>query len=149
MTEVSLRPVTQDDCAFLWWLHQATRRPYVDRTWGWDEAWQSQYFQEHFEPTVREIVEADGVAVGSIAVERRKGLIFLVAIEIAPNYQNRGIGTSLIRALLKEAESQGVPVELSVLKVNPARRLYAQLGSAVIRETDMHYIMRWPSESMA
>jgi len=55
--KVSLRPATQEDYDFLWWLHHTTMRPYVEKTWGWDEARQSQHFQERFDPTTREIVE--------------------------------------------------------------------------------------------
>jgi ribosomal protein S18 acetylase RimI-like enzyme len=143
MTQLSLRPATQKDYDFLWWLHRATMRQYVEKTWGWDEAWQSQFFQEHFDPTTREIVESNGVPIGCITVERSEGLIFLAAIEIAPDYQNRGIGTKLIRALLDEANDRGVSVELSVLKVNPARRLYERLGFAIVGETETHYLMRW------
>jgi N-acetylglutamate synthase-like GNAT family acetyltransferase len=79
-------------------------RLYIERTWGWDEAWQSQYFQEHFDPSKLEIVEANGVAIGYLSVEQREDLIFLRQIEIAPAYQSRGIGTKLIQPLLDEAE---------------------------------------------
>jgi len=147
MTQISLRPATRDDYDFLWWLHRATMRPYVEETWGWDEQWQAKYFHDHFDPITREIVECDGVPVGCISVERRERCIFLAAIEIAPDYQSREIGTELIRDLLNEADGRGVAIELQVLQVNPARRLYERLGFAVIGETETHYIMRWSPES--
>lgn len=140
--QVSLRPATRGDYDFLWWLHCATMKPYVEKTWGWDEQWQAQYFRDRFDPAAREIVEDDGVPIGCISVERREGSIFLAVIKIAPDHQNRGIGTELIRDLLNEADGRGVPVELQVLKVNPARRLYERLGFAVIGETETHYLMR-------
>jgi len=118
-------------------------KPYVEKTWGWDEQWQAQRFHDHFDPTRREIIEGDRVPVGCISVERREHCIFLSVIEIAPDYQNQGIGTRVIRSLLDEADGRGVPVELQVIKVNPARRLYEQLGFAVIGETETHYLMRW------
>lgn len=142
-TNVSLRPATHDDYDFLWWLHCVTMRPSVEATWGWDEAWQAAYFREHFDPTSRNIIEVDGDAVGVISVERRDDLIFLAAVEIAPAYQHRGIATTLIGGVLDEAGHEGVPVELYVLKVNPARRLYERLGFVVIHETETHFIMRW------
>ena len=83
--QISLRPATQEDCDFLWGLHRATMRPYVEDTWGWDEQRQAQYFRDRFDPTTREIVEGDGVPIGCISVERREHLIFLSAIEIAPD----------------------------------------------------------------
>ena len=39
-----------------------------------------------------------------------------------------------------------MPVELQVLKVNPARRLYGRLGFQVTGETETHYLMQRPTE---
>ena len=81
--------------------------------------------------------------------EQRDDLVFLGVIEIAPDHQSRGIGTKLVQGLLNEADSRGVPVELQVLKVNhPARRFYERLEFAVIGETQTHYLMRRPPESL-
>ena len=139
--EVSLRPATQDDHDFLWWLHCHTMRSYVEQTWGWDENLQVRRFEEHFDPTAREIIECNGVAIGCISVERRNDLILLGVIEIAPEYQNQGIGTRLITDLQGEGKRQGVPVQLQVLRVNPARRLYQRLGFEIVGETETHYVM--------
>ena len=141
--DVSLRPATEDDYDFLWWLHGATMRDYVAAIWGWDEALQVQYFQERFDPARMEIVECAGEAVGYISVERREASIFLGAIEIAPGYQGQGIGTGLIRDLQGEAERRSVPLKLQVLQGNPARRLYERLGFAPTGETETHIMMSW------
>jgi ribosomal protein S18 acetylase RimI-like enzyme len=141
--QISLRPATRDDYDFLWWLHRATMRPYVEKTWGWDEQWQAQHFRDRFDPNTCEIIEGGGEPIGCISVERRKDSLFLAVIEIAPDRQNQGIGTKLIQALCDEANDRGVPVELQVIKVNhPARRFYERLGFAVIGETETHYLMR-------
>ena len=140
--QISVRPATREDYDFFWWLHRVTMKPYVEKTWGWDEQWQAQHFRDHFDPTTREIIECDGVLIGCISVERREHCIFLSVIKIVPDHQNQGIGTKLIRALLNEADGRGAPVELQVLKVNPARRLYERLGFAVVGETETHYLMR-------
>jgi ribosomal protein S18 acetylase RimI-like enzyme len=140
--QISLRPATEDDYDFLWWLHCATMRPYVEKTWGWDEQWQAEYFRDRFDPTTRQVVEGDGAPIGCISAERRGDRIFLGVIEIAPDHQDRGIGTKLIRGFLDEADGRGVPVELQVIKVNPARRLYERLGFVVMGKTETHYLMR-------
>jgi GNAT superfamily N-acetyltransferase len=140
--QISLRPAIGEDYDLLWWLHCVTMRPYVEKTWGWDEQWQARYFRDHFDPTTRQVIEGDGESIGCISVERREDCIFLTALEIAPDYQSRGIGTKLIQALCDEADDRSVPVELQVLKVNPARRLYEWLGFAVVGETETHYLMR-------
>jgi ribosomal protein S18 acetylase RimI-like enzyme len=62
-----------------------------------------------------------------------------------PAEQLRGIGTYLTRRLCDQADAANLPLELQVLKVNPAKRLYERLGSATIGETDTHYLMRRPA----
>ncbi len=147
--DVSLRPATDGDYDFLWWLHGATMRTYVDAIWGWDEALQRQYFQDRFDPARMQIVERAGETAGYISVERREDAIFLGVIEIAPDFQGQGIGKGLIRDLQDEAQGRGVPLKLQVLQGNPARRLYERLGFKVTGETETHIMMSWLPPSMA
>ena len=147
--DITLRPATESDYDFLWWLHGATMRTYVDAIWGWDEALQLQYFQDRFDPARIEIVERAGEAIGYISVERQEEFIFLGAIAIAPGFQGRGIGTGLIRKLLDEAEQRGVPLKLRVLHGNPARHLYERLGFVATGETETHIMMKWLPQTIA
>lgn len=135
--------MTSDDADFLYQLHRATMQAYVMQTWGqWDEAWQAQYFQQHFDPSACQIVVLHEQAIGALSVVRRDTDIFLASIELLSAYQGQGIGTHLIKALLDEAQQKDVPVTLQVLKVNPARRLYERLGFSIGGETTTHYQMR-------
>ena len=147
--DVSLRPATDGDYDFLWWLKGTTMRDYVEAIWGWDEAFQRQYFRDRFDPARLEIVERGGEAIGYLSVERREDAIFLGVIEIAPDHQGRGIGTGLIRDLQHEARGRGVPLKLQVLQGNPARDLYERLGFAATGETETHSMMSWLPQSMA
>ena len=141
-SRVTLRPAGAGDMEFLWGLHQATMHEYVDRTWGWDAEDQRRRFVEGFDPGTLQVVERDGRAIGRLSVQHRPGEIFLASIEIAPELQNRGIATELIGEMCAEADRKRVPVGLSVLKVNPARRLYERLGFVCVEETATHYVMR-------
>ena len=80
---ITLRPSTRDDYDFLWTLLVDTLRPYVEATWGWDEAYQRARFRDHFDPARQDIVLVDGVAVGVFRVERRKDSIFLLVPELS------------------------------------------------------------------
>jgi GNAT superfamily N-acetyltransferase len=146
---LGLRQATERDVDFLWWLHGATMRTYVEAIWGWDEAVQRELFQERFDPARLQIVERAGEAIGYISVERREHSIFLSAIEVEPDSQSQGIGTRLIRDLQDEAERQGIPVRLRVLQGNPARRLYERLGFAATGETETHIMMNWQPQIAA
>ena len=140
--EISLRPATAEDCDFLYDLHRAAMQHYVAQTWGWDEPWQRNYFQQHFNPAECQVITYQGRACGVVSVLERETEVFLKFIEVLPEYQNQGIGTAVIKSILEEAHHSGQPVGLQVLKVNPARSLYERLGFLATGETATHYLMR-------
>ena len=138
---IRLRPAKPEDREYLWRLHCATMQDYVDKTWGWDAAWQRARFDESFDPLSLQIIEKDGAAVGYISVQSGGDEIFLAGIEIEPRQQNQGIATKLIKQLFAESDASHVPLRLRVLKINPARRLYERLGFQCTGETVTHYLM--------
>jgi len=143
MADPTLRPAVPEDFDFLYDLRRATMKDYVVQTWGkWDEEWQRSHFREHFNPAVCRIITFQGQDVGVLSLVEREGEVFLGNIEVSPDYQGKGIGTFVIRSVLKEAHRKGKPVALQVLKVNPARRLYERLGFSVAGETATHYLMK-------
>ena len=69
--------------------------------------------------------------------------LVIASIQLLPEHQGRGIGTSLINVFLDEARDQGNDVTLQVLKVNGrARQLYERLGFSTVAETDTHVLMK-------
>jgi len=140
--QISLRLGTSEDSDFLYDLHRAAMQQYVAQTWGWDEAWQWNYFQQHFNPAECQIITFEGKDVGVLSVRNRETEVLLKFIEVLPKYQNQGIGTAVIKSVLEEAHHTGQPVGLQVLKVNPARSLYERLGFLTTGQTATHYLMR-------
>jgi len=138
----TLRPATDDDYVFLETLHTATMRDVVTQVWGWDAAEQQALFRRDFDPTRSQIVVVDGADAGVIAIEKRDDEWFLANIQIALEYQSRGLGARLIGAILGEASAVGVPVTLQVFRVNRARHLYERLGFVVTGSTETHFLMR-------
>jgi ribosomal protein S18 acetylase RimI-like enzyme len=140
----SLRTISDADYLWLWSLNRETMRTYVEQTWGkWDDDWQAERFRKNFRPDHVQVIVLDGHDAGLLHVERSPEEINLVNIQIAPEFQNRGLGTEVMHALLAEARREKLPLRLQVLKVNPARRLYERIGFAVVAETETHYQMRW------
>ncbi len=82
------------------------------------------------------IIEQAGQRIGMVKAVRSPDAFQLVQIQLAPAHQGRGIGARIVSDLLAEASTANVPVTLSVLKVNPARRLYERLGFRVTAEKD-------------
>jgi ribosomal protein S18 acetylase RimI-like enzyme len=141
----SLRPATDNDYEFLYQLHLATIKPAVEATWGWDEIFQQERFRSHWDPTQRQIIQVNGIDIGTITLQQRETTVFLALIEVAPDYQGQGIGTALIREVISEAHQRGLTVELQVLKANvPARQLYERIGFRITEEQAERYVMTIP-----
>ena len=139
--QISFRLAMENDLDFLYSLHVATMKEYVNKTWGWDETFQENIFRTKFIPSQIQIITLAGNDIGMISLEERNEDMFLRVIEIHPIYQRRGLGTSIIQKIIDDAARRMKPVLLRVLKVNPAKQLYDRLGFAVIEETSTHYIM--------
>ncbi len=142
MSKYTLRQATYDDYEFLYQLHAATIREYVEATWGWQEAWQEEYFARKFDPDARQVIQIDDQDAGVIVIEQRDEELFIGLIEIHPRFQRRGIGSALIQHTIDDAHARGLPVTLHVLKTNtPARRLYERLGFVIVSEEAYRYKM--------
>jgi ribosomal protein S18 acetylase RimI-like enzyme len=120
-------------------------RPYVELTWGtWDDALQEEFFRKNFSSETVQIISVDGRDAGLLNVEREPDGIFLANLQIHPSFQNRGLGSAVLRELLESASVLHAPVRLQVLRVNAAAcRLYARFGFSVYSETPTHRLMRW------
>jgi ribosomal protein S18 acetylase RimI-like enzyme len=142
--EVRLRPASDTDRDFFFTVRRAAFRPYVDDLWGWDDAKQRRQADQEFNELPVQIIESDGVPVGYLCVLHEADHEYLDEIALLPAAQAAGIGTALISAVISEAAGRGVPLRLSVLVNNPARRLYERFGFRVVRVSHPRVRMEWP-----
>lgn len=141
MEDINLRDVKTEDFNFLYNLHREALMLYIDLTWVWEEEWQLDYFQERFDPGTRKIIQLKGEDIGCISVQDQDDALFIAYIAILPIYQRRGIGSHLIRDVIREAENRNIPVRIHTLKVNPVRDLYERLGFRITGSTETHLLM--------
>jgi ribosomal protein S18 acetylase RimI-like enzyme len=82
--------------------------------------------------------------VGRLIVVRTDEQIRLADIALLPEYRRAGIGTSLIKDLMVEAQKADKPVRLQVETLNPqAKLLYERLGFIKTGETSTHFQMEY------
>ena len=141
----TLRPAEAADYQWLWELKRLTMRPYVELTWGhWDNAAQEEFFRRNFSSETVQIISVNGEDAGLLNTEREGSEIFLANLQIHPAFQNRGLGSAVLRTVLESAAVLNLPVRLQVLRVNHgAVRLYSRFGFKVYDETPTHRLMRW------
>jgi GNAT superfamily N-acetyltransferase len=135
----TLRPLTQADFEWDFALLRDALGPYVEATWGWDEDEQRARFVAMYPEALeqRQVIEVAGEPVGVLTVLRRPGSFYLELLEISRAWQGRGLGTAILKGLLDEARTNGLPLELNVLRANPrARALYERHGLSVVDDSD-------------
>ena len=161
--DFALRPATDGDLDFLFELHEASLREYVEATWGvWDEEDQrGRYLTTFRDAGYSRVIVVDGEDAGVLRRQpdtaefaREFGLgegersNFIELLEIAPAFRGRGLGTAIIWDLQGEAAAASRPLTLTVLRVNPrAKALFERLAFRVTSEQDIRFFMRWDPRS--
>ncbi|HET9526146.1 MAG TPA: GNAT family N-acetyltransferase [Pyrinomonadaceae bacterium] len=152
--DVSLRPVTPADREFLVAVYGGTRAQELAQV-AWDEGqkeafvrWQFERQEEEYKqryPDARySVILVDGVPAGRIWVGVDDKQIRLLDIAIVPQFQNRGVGTQLLRQLMTEATQANKPLRHMVFVLNDnAHRFYERLGFVTIEDLGGYKHMEW------
>ena len=154
---VRLRAAAPGDDEFLLAVFASTRSEELTQL-AWDPAQAQAFLKMQFITQLRNyeaaypnaennIVLLGEQAIGRILVDRSGDEILLVDIAILPEHRNSGIGSALIRDLLREAGEAARPVKLHVFNYSAARRLYERLGFSPIGGDEVYLEMRWSIQS--
>jgi ribosomal protein S18 acetylase RimI-like enzyme len=114
-------------------------RPYVELTHDWNE----KRFREIYNAETISVIQLDGEDIGMLKTEKRKDHICFGDIQLKEAFQRRGIGTSLMRDVMKKAKAEGLPLWLRVLKENPVMKLYNRLGFVKTKELKYCHALEW------
>lgn len=136
MEKYGLRPATAEDFEFVFQLNKVNMYRYVEELRGWNDTFERADLRLGFRPGVDQIITLGDQNIGRLLVVRHPDCVEIRHIEILPQYQKRGIGTRIILDVLQDAREQGLPVTLTVLSINPARRLYERLGFREVEAFD-------------
>ena len=158
---VSLRPVTNADREFLIAVYGSTREKELNQV-AWEEGQKEAFVRWQFErqheeyrqrfPNARyDVVLVDGAPAGRIWVGQDDTQIRLLDIALLTEFQNRGVGTYLIRQLMAEATQSNKVLRHMVFVLNDnAHRFYERLGFVVIEDLGGYKHMEWiPGQSQS
>ncbi|HET9838729.1 MAG TPA: GNAT family N-acetyltransferase [Candidatus Angelobacter sp.] len=135
---ITLRPYQDYDRDFLFKVYASTRADEI-APFGWPPAQQEaflrmqftaqqQWYSMSYAQAVHHIIELDGAPIGRLMVARAQPAAVLVDIALLPEHRGKGIGGQLIRDLIQQCNQEKLPLQLQVLRTNPALRLYERLG---------------------
>jgi GNAT superfamily N-acetyltransferase len=151
---LELRPVTIADQHFLLSVYESTRSEELEQV-EWPEGQKEVFVKWQFELQRREydarfpdadywVILIDGESAGRIWIGSDDEQIRLLDIALLPEFQNRGVGTRLLRYLMDQAEQTGKALRHMVFMLNnDAHRFYERLGFVVIEDLGAYKHMEW------
>jgi ribosomal protein S18 acetylase RimI-like enzyme len=153
-----LRPETAEDADFILDLFAAVRGPEF-AAMGWPPAllrdflasqsmMQNRHYANAYPGALRLIIMATDIRVGRLYLHPHPDGLRIVDIALMPDWQGRGLGGDLLRAVQAMAmDRRGGGVSLSVALANPAQRLYRRLGFTSQQTAGPDMEMHWGMQS--
>jgi len=150
---VACRASREDDSKFLQAVYASTRSQELAQV-PWTSEERERFVQQQFHAQDHSyrnnypgaeflIVVVDGTDAGRLYVHRRPDEIRIMDIALLPDFRGKGIGSRLLKELLREGEISSRIVTIHVEAFNPALRLYLRLGFKQAAENGVYYLMEW------
>jgi GNAT superfamily N-acetyltransferase len=147
--DLSLREATPEDEPFLLEVYASTRLEELDG-FGWTDDQKQAFIKMQFLARQRtyprvddRIILFEGRPVGRMLVDRNDESILLRDIALLTEFRNAGLGSRLIKDLMKEATDAGKPIQLHVVTSSPAVRFYERLGFSRSGGDNAYLEMKW------
>ena len=139
--QVELSPAGEGNYEFAYDVKRQALGPYVEAHWGWDDEFQRTLHRRHWTERPWSLITSDGQRVGTVAVTRTPTHFQFDEFYLLPRFQKQGIGSEVLKIILRQADAAHLPVKLQHLKWNPVGSLYRRHGFVVVDENDTHYLL--------
>jgi ribosomal protein S18 acetylase RimI-like enzyme len=139
--QIALRPALLEDFDYCKRLYFSGMQRIIEEL-NLDSAAQAAGFEQQWELTQVRIITLNGSDVGWLQSFTKEDGLFIGQLFVEGPFQRRGVGTGVMNRLIGQAAALNQAVSLSVVKINPALRLYERLGFRVTHEDDQKVYMR-------
>ena len=142
MSIPALRNSTSSDAPFIYALNEQTLRPHLEalgKRWSLAKM-QQKCEQDAIDPHCK-IVQAQGQDCGVFCVETCPSEMWLHALLLRPEWQRKGIGSSLMLQALGQARQLALPMRLHIVRGNTAIAFYEKLGFKIYAQDEVHLSM--------
>lgn len=138
--EVSLREARKSDEAFLLELRKTTMVPHLNLA-GIFLSDEEHVLRAREGFDCAHIIEYGGHAIGMAKYRESSDRVEVLQLQVLPKYQGRGVGSEILDVLIESARRGKKSLVLTVLKENPAKRLYERKGFRVVGEDEHEFHM--------
>jgi len=132
------RTAQVQDIEYLLWLRKQTMDTYLKQA-EIPVTNEEHLLRIHYQFESAQLILRDQQPIGLLKLAKGESTWEIIQFQIAPEHQGQGIGQQVLAAILEAAKLEKVPVKLSVLKQNPAQRLYKKMGFKFTQEDEHSY----------
>ena len=148
---IELRPEVKKDTAFIEAVYRSAREAELNLT-NWTEQQKSTFalmqcmaqlseYKIKFPGALFRVIIFNKRNAGRLYTWETDNEIRLIDITLLPHFRGKGIGTGLVRDLIKRSDKVQKKISLHVDPTNPALHLYLRLGFVHIKNNGRHYYM--------
>jgi len=138
---LTFAPVSESNFDELAEMRIAAMKPSLERVGRFDPQRARDRLKSSFFPTHSQVIVVDGVRVGFYTFRPSENGFYLDHFYIQPAFQSRGIGSRVLRMLLRIADERGDWIRLGALRESDSNQFYQRHGVAVERndQWDIYY----------
>ncbi|EGQ7949003.1 GNAT family N-acetyltransferase [Vibrio parahaemolyticus] len=138
------RKAENSDYEFLFELKKLAEFEPIKVVFGWGENVQREIHRSEWNEEQPTIIEVDGLTVGSYLVQHHKEYLYFGRFFLLPQYQGKGIGSQVLKAVIEIAAQKSLPIKLCYLQGNRVGQLYKRLGFEVTGQDEQFVHMLKP-----
>ncbi len=148
---IRLRQIKEKDDAFIEAVYGSTRTNELNLT-NWPEQQKKAFiimqsmaqlaeYKAKYPGAVYQLIIYNKQPAGRFYTWEDDNEIRVIDITLLPLFRSKGIGTFLLKELIKKSNSVQKKLSLHVEPTNPALQLYRRLGFVYIKNNGRHYYM--------
>ena len=139
----SLRNCKLNDIDFVLELKALGMKWYIEKLYGWDENKQKDITLKEMKEHLNDmkIIQIDNIDVGVTTFVEKQNYFEVFLILIHPDYQNKGIASSLLKQYIQVAKDKTKRIIIKTYVGNPAQNLYKCVGFKEYARDDTHVYM--------
>ena len=132
------------DIGFAFEAKRAAMEPHIIKRWTWDEAFQRDLHQRHYEEKPFFGIRRSNQQLGTLSFQLLPDCVRFGEFYLFPEHQGQGAGSAILAHCLTIADSLNLPVRLEHLHWNPVGSLYRRHGFVEVGCSEIHCFMERP-----
>ena len=135
---IQIVPADESHREFSYQVKKAAEGDYIMQLWGWDEKFQRDFHTSDWQQKRPSIILYDNKPIGTIYILENNDYNQIGQFFILPEYQNKGIGSHLLKRILAKADQSGKITKIAYLINNPVVSLYKRNGFEITEVHDVY-----------